>query len=124
QLRERAVVLQQAKEALGAAAAWDDYLAVAPEDLEALEERGELASQAGGPKAAQPFDRRLIQLGGEKLSDALKRKTWMRLGHAALESEAWRDASDAFELAFQLEQDGDKGREALSLLAEAASRSR
>jgi hypothetical protein len=124
QLRERAVVLQEAKEALAAAAAWDDFLAVAPDDLEALEERGELASQGGGPKAAQPFDRRLIQLGGEKLPAPLRRKTWMRLGHAALESEAWRDASDAFEAAFQLEQDGEKGREALSLLAEAASRSR
>ncbi len=124
QLRERAVVLQQARESLAAAAAWDDYLQQAPDDLEALEERGELAAEAGGAKAAQPFDRRLIQLGGDKLPKALRHKVWMRLGTAALESEAWRDAADAFEQAFQLESDGEKGKEALSLLAEAASRAR
>lgn len=124
QLRERAVVLQQAREALAAAAAWDDYLQQAPDDLEALEERGELAAESGGAKAAQPFDRRLIQLGGDKLPKPLRRKVWMRLGNAALESEAWRDAADAFEQAFQLESDTEKGKEALSLLAEAASRAR
>jgi len=124
QLRERAVVLQAARESLAAAAAWDDYLAVEPNDLEALEERGELASEAGGAKSAQPFDRRLVQLGGDKLPKPLRRKVWMRLGTAALESEAFRDAADAFEGAFELEPGGEKGSEALSLLAEAASRAR
>jgi tetratricopeptide (TPR) repeat protein len=123
-LRERAAVLQEAREALAAAAAWDEYLQVAPDDLEALEERAGLAADAGGPKAAQPFDRRLIQLGGEKLSEGLRHTLWMRLGKAALESEAWRDAADAFEQAFQLQGGGEPGKEALSLLAEAASRAR
>src|SRR5262249_31161803 len=86
--------------------------------------RGALAAESSGPKAAQPFDRRLIQAGADKLPAELRRKVWLRLGHAALESEAWRDAADAFEQAFQLDSESEHGREALSLLAEAASPAR
>lgn len=122
-LRQRAQALSAAQEALLAAQAWEELLSVVPNDAEALEARAELAAQAGGPKAAQPWDRRLLQLGKDKpQSPELRRRLQMRLGHAALESSAYRDAVDAFEGAYALDADGPVGREALSLLSESYSR--
>jgi tetratricopeptide (TPR) repeat protein len=118
-LRRRAEVLARAGEPLLAAEGWDDYLAVAPEDLEALEARALLAAQGGGPRASQPFDRRLVQLGGAALPAATRRLAWLRLGRAALEARAFQDAVDAFEEAFTLDADGPSGREALAALSEA-----
>ncbi|MBL8914022.1 MAG: flagellar hook-length control protein FliK, partial [Archangium sp.] len=121
-LKRRAEVLTTAGEALMAAVAWDEYLAQIPDDLTALEARATLAADAGGAKASQPFDRRLIQLGGDTLPPALRLTVWTRLGRAAVESQAWRDAVDAFEAAWALEPETQRGREALSMLNEAFSR--
>ncbi|MCU0695450.1 MAG: flagellar hook-length control protein FliK [Myxococcaceae bacterium] len=121
-LKQRAETLESARETLLAAAAWDDYLALIPDDLEALERRGELAAQGGGARAAQPYDRRLVQQGGEGLAGALRLKLWLRLGQAALEAQAFRDAVDAFEAAFALDPEGPRGRDALSSLEEAYGR--
>lgn len=121
-LRRRADVLTKAGEALLSAVAWDEYLALVPDDLQALEARGTLAAAAGGARAAQPWDRRLVQAGGDSLPVALRLTLWNRLGAAAIESQAWRDAVDAFEAAFALEPESVRGREALSHLNEAFSR--
>lgn len=121
-LKRRADTLETARETLLAAAAWDDYLSLIPDDLEALERRGELAAQGGGAKAAQPYDRRLVQQGGDGLRGSTRLKLWLRLGQAAAESGALRDAVDAFESAFVLDADGPRGREALSSLDEAYAR--
>jgi tetratricopeptide (TPR) repeat protein len=123
-LRQRAELLTRAGEALLAAAAWDELLAVAPDDLPALEARGALAAEGGGPRASQPFDRRLVQLGGDALPASTRLTLWTRLGHAAMEAQAWRDAIDAFEAAFALDEAGPRGRDALSLLSEAYARAR
>ncbi|MFT3710585.1 MAG: flagellar hook-length control protein FliK [Archangium sp.] len=121
-LKRRAEVLTTSGEALLAAVAWDEYLAQIPDDVTALEARATLAADAGGAKASQPFDRRLIQLGGDTLPPALRLTVWTRLGRAAVESQAWRDAVDAFEAAWALEPESQRGREALSMLNEAFSR--
>ncbi len=123
-LRRRAEGLTRAQEALLAATAWDDFLAVAPDDLAALEARAELAAQGGGPRAAQPYDRRLVNVGGDALSAALKLKTWFRLGQAALEAQAWKDAVDALETVVTLDENSSAGQQALSLLSEPYARLR
>ena len=121
-LRRRARLLSDAQEELLAAEAWDVLLQQAPADLEGLEARAELAHRSGGARAAQPWDRRLVEAGGDALPLPLRLRTWMRLGLAALEAQAWRDAADAFEAVFSLDAQGAKGREALSLLAEVHAR--
>ncbi len=52
----------------------------------------------------------------------VRARTWLRLGHASLGAGAYRDAADAFEAVVSLEPEGERGREALSLLTEAYSR--
>ena len=121
-LRQRAQLLTTAAESLLASAAWDEYLEQIPDDLIALEARGTLAAEAGGARAAQPFDRRLVQLGGETLPSATRLAVWTRLGRAAVESQAWHDAVDAFEAAFVIDPDSERGKEALSMLNEAYAR--
>lgn len=121
-LKRRAETLDEARETLLAAAAWDDYLALVADDFTALERRGELAFEGGGPRAAQPYDRKLVQLGGDGLPGATRLKLWLRLGQAAVEAQAFRDAVDAFESAWALDPDGPRGREALLALDEAYAR--
>jgi tetratricopeptide (TPR) repeat protein len=121
-LRERADTLLEAGEALLAAEAFDAYLARAGDDVEALSARAELAAKGGGPLAARPYDRRLLEVGGDALPVPVRARTWLRLGHASLGAGAFRDAADAFEAVVALEPEGERGREALSLLAEAHSR--
>jgi len=116
-LRERAERLNTAGELLRAAAAYDDVLQVAADDVPALLARAELAAREGGPVAAQPYDRRLLSVG-ETLAAPLRIKAQLRLGHAALGNGALRDAADALEAVVLLDPEGEKGREALSLLAE------
>ena len=120
-LRERAQRLLEAGEALLAAEAFDVYLAKAGEDVDALAARAELAAQGGGPTAAQPYDRRLLAVGAS-LPVPVRVRTWLRLGHASLASGAYRDAADAFEAVVSLDPEGPRGKEALSLLSEAYSR--
>ncbi|QSQ12977.1 flagellar hook-length control protein FliK [Myxococcus landrumensis] len=120
--RERATRLLDAGEALLAAEAFDAYLSNAGQDVEALSARAELAAQSGGPAAARPYDRRLLSAGGDALPLAVRARTWLRLGHASLGANAYHDAADAFESVVALEPDSDRGREALSLLAEVHSR--
>ncbi|MCC6334970.1 MAG: flagellar hook-length control protein FliK, partial [Myxococcales bacterium] len=121
-LKRRAQVLASLGEPLLSAEGWDDYLAQVPDDVDALEARAELAAQGGGPRASQPFDRKLVQLGAATLSPAVLLKLWLRLGQAALESNALKDAVDTFEAAVELDPDGLKGREALSSLSEVYAR--
>lgn len=121
-LRERAEALWTAGESLLAAEALDDLLATAPEDERALAERAELAAQAGGPTAAQPYDRKLLQVASERMPLSQKVKTQLRLGHAALNSGAFRDAADSFQAVVGLDEKGEKGREALFLLSEVHAR--
>ena len=121
-LRQRAQILSGSGEALYAAAAWDEYLQQVPDDLEALEARGTLAAAAGGARAAQPFDRRLVQLAGDTLPELTRLTVWTRLGRAAVESQAWHDAVDAFEAAFAVDPTSERGKEALSMLNEAYAR--
>ncbi len=118
-LRRRAQALSGAREALLAASAWDEYLALSPRDLEALEVRAQLAFDGGGARASQPYDRRLLQVGGDALAPALALQTWWRLGQAALDAQAWRDAAEALEQVVARDAEGARGREALPLLAEA-----
>ncbi len=117
-LKRRAQLLTTAGESLEAAAAWDDLLAASSDDLEALGQRAELAAASAGPRASQPFDRHLLQLGGEGLGSEVRLKLQHRLGHAALEAKAFHDAAEAFEAVLLLDPNGTKGREALSLLVE------
>src|SRR5690606_31504005 len=95
-LGERAKLLLEAGEELLAAEALDDWLARAPDALEALAPRGEVASKAGGAQAAQPYDRRLLEVGGA--SAPVRVRAAMRLGHASMASNALQDAAGAFEL--------------------------
>jgi tetratricopeptide (TPR) repeat protein len=118
-LKRRAETLDEARETLLAAAAWDDYLMLVADDFTALERRGDLAFEGGGSRAAQPYDRKLVQLGGDGLSTHTRLKVWFRLGQAAVDAQAWRDAADAFEAAHALDTDGARGREALLALDEA-----
>ncbi|HZI14658.1 MAG TPA: flagellar hook-length control protein FliK, partial [Myxococcus sp.] len=123
-LRERANRLLEAGEALLAAEAFDEYLASAGDavDTDVLSARAELAAQGGGPAAARPYDRRLLDVGGDALPVPVRARTWLRLGHASLGTGAYHDAADAFEEVVALDPDGERGREALSLLAEVHSR--
>ncbi|QSQ23007.1 flagellar hook-length control protein FliK [Pyxidicoccus parkwayensis] len=121
-LRERANSLLTAGEVLLAAEAFDEYLSRAGDDVEALSARAELAAKGGGPIAARPYDRRLLSAGGDALPVPLRSRTWLRLGHASLGAGAYHDAADAFEAVVALEPEGERGSEALSLLAEVHSR--
>lgn len=113
-LKQRAQLLAKG-EPLLAAEAWDAYLAQAPGDLEALEARATLAFDGGGARASQPFDRKLVQLADAQLPPATRLTVWTRLGRAAVESRAWRDAVDAFETAYGI----SASAEALSALNDA-----
>jgi len=119
-LRQRAHLLAR-EESLLAAQALDDLLQVAPDDAEALRERGDLAARASGPSAAQPFDRRLLAVAGDELSPELLSKLYLRLGSASFGSGAFRDAADSLEEVVRLNVNGDQSREALSLLSESYS---
>ncbi|MHB8873812.1 MAG: hypothetical protein ACYC8T_09030 [Myxococcaceae bacterium] len=121
-LRDRAARLSASGETLAAAESLDELLGVSPDDLQALGARADLAAEAGGASAAQPYDRRLLSVGGEGLSVPARLKAQLRLGHAALNSGAYRDATDSFEEVARLDPEGDKGREALSLLSEVHAR--
>ncbi|MBF5042480.1 flagellar hook-length control protein FliK [Aggregicoccus sp. 17bor-14] len=121
-LRERAERLLGAGEALLAAEAYDAYLVHADADIAALSARAELAAQAGGPTASQPYDRRLLAVAGEALAMPLRVRTHLRLGHASLASGALHDAADAFEAVLTLDAEGQRGEEALNLLAEVHGR--
>ncbi|AEI64797.1 flagellar hook-length control protein FliK [Corallococcus macrosporus] len=121
-LRERATRLLDAGEALLAAEAFDEYLSLAGDDVDALAARAELAAKGGGPVAARPYDRRLLDVGGDALPVPVRTRTWLRLGHASLGAGAFHDAADAFESVVALEPEGERGQEALSLLAEVHSR--
>lgn len=120
--KERAELLFAAGESLLAAEALDDLLQVAPDDEQALASRAELAAQAGGPSAAQPYDQRLLSLAGERMPLSLKLKLKLRLGHAALDSNAWKDAADCFQAVVELDPEGERGQEALFLLSEVHAR--
>ena len=117
-LRERAQRLLEAGEALLAAEAFDVYLSRAGDDVEALSARAELAAQGGGPTAAQAV-RPSPAGGGRGLPVPVRARTWLRLGHASLASGAYHDAADAFEAVVSLDPEGERGKEALSLLTEA-----
>jgi len=121
-MRERANALLRAGEELLASEAFDDLLELAGDDLEALTVRADLAANAGGPKAAQPYDRKLLELGGDALPLPVRLKSGLRLGHASLTGGAYHDAADAFGEVVALDPDGPRGREALSLLAEVHSK--
>ncbi len=121
-LRERAQRLLDAGEQLFAAEAFDQLLAVASPDQDALQARAELAFESGGPEAAQPFDRRLLQTFGEALPVPVRVRAQLRLGHAALGKGALVDAADAFEVVVALDAEGEGGAEALSLLSEVHAR--
>ena len=120
-LAERADLLTRAGEALLAAEAWDELLRVSPDDVKALLARGDLAAAAGGPVAAQPYDRRTLQLAPD-LPTAQRARLQLRLGNAALAAGALHDAADALEAVVVADPDGERGREALSLLAEVHGR--
>ncbi|MGO8968489.1 MAG: flagellar hook-length control protein FliK [Myxococcaceae bacterium] len=117
-LSEAGGLLAAAGEPLQAAEAWDALLRLRPEDVPALLARGELAAEAGGPLAAQPYDRRLLATGADTLSTAQRLRLQLRLGHAALSSGALKDAAQALEAVVAEEPDAESGRAALSLLAE------
>ena len=121
-LRERADTLLKAGESLLAAQAFDDYLARAGNDVEALATRAELAAEGGGANAAQPYDRRLLAAGGESLAVPVRVRTHLRLGHASLSSGAYRDAAESFEAVVALDPESERGQEALSLLTEVYGR--
>ena len=120
-LAERAELLTRAGEALLAAEAWDELLGVRPDEVKALLARGDLAAAAGGPTAAQPYDRRALQLAPD-LPTAQRTRLQLRLGNAALSAGALHDAADALEAVVAADPDGERGREALSLLAEVHGR--
>lgn len=121
-LRRRAIALSDVGDAVLSAEAWDDFLQRSPDDAGALEARADLAARGDGPRASQPYDRRLVQLDEAAVPTPARLKSWLRLGRAALESEAFIDAVDAFEAAFSLSADDASGREALAALTEAYGR--
>jgi len=123
-LRERAQALVDAGELLLAASAYDDLLARFPDDLEALVSRAELAAQSGGALAAQPFDRKFIAASDGEASTEQRAKAYFRLGQAALNSRALKDAAEALEAVLDLDAQGARGREALGLLADVYAESR
>jgi len=120
-LAERAELLTRAGEALLAAQAWDELLLVSPDDVKALLARGDLAAAAGGPVASQPYDRRALQLAPD-LPTVQRTRLQLRLGNAALSAGALHDAADALEAVVAADPEGERGREALSLLAEVHGR--
>ncbi|MGZ6098495.1 MAG: flagellar hook-length control protein FliK, partial [Myxococcaceae bacterium] len=120
-LAERAELLTRAGEALLAAEAWDELLALRPDEVKALLARGDLAAAAGGAAAAQPYDRRALQLAPD-LPTVQRTRLQLRLGNAALTAGALHDAADALEAVVAADPDGERGREALSLLAEVHGR--
>ena len=119
---DRARSLLAAGESLLAAEAFDDWLRHAADDVEALETRAELAAEAGGPRAAQPYDRRLLAVGGDALPVPVRVRSGLRLGHAALAGGALEDAAGAFETVLELAPEGSAHQEALSLLSEVHTR--
>ena len=120
-LAERAELLTRAGEALLAAEAWDELLQLRPDEVKALLARGDLAAAAGGPTAAQPYDRRALQLAPD-LPTPQRTRLQLRLGNAALSAGALHDAADALEAVVAADPDGERGRDALSLLAEVHGR--
>jgi len=121
-LSEAGQLLASAGEPLKAAEVWDTLLGLRPEDVPALLARAELAAEAGGPQAAQPYDRRVLAAGADTLSTAQRLRLKLRLGHAALAQGALQDAAEALEEAVALDPDSERGRQALSLLAEVYER--
>ena len=101
---------------------WEALLRLRPEDVGALLARGELAAEAGGPQAAQPYDRRAVEAGADTLTTAQRLRLKLRLGHAALASGALQDAADALEEVVAQDAEGERGSQALSLLAEVYAR--
>src|SRR5262249_60892313 len=97
-------------ESLLAAEAWDELLRSQPEDVRALLARGELAAAGGGAQAAQPYDRRVLQLAPD-LPTAQRTRLQLRLGHAALPSGARHAAAAPLEAAVAAGPDGGPGRE-------------
>ena len=95
-LRRRAEILSGSDTAFAAAAAWDDYLAYAPDDLAALQLRADLAANSGGPRAAMPFDRALLERGREALPLAIRAGALLRIGHGSMDANAYRDAAASF----------------------------
>ena len=120
-LAERAELLTRSGEALLAAEAWDELLRLRPDDVKALLARGDLAAASGGPSAAQPYDRRALELAPD-LPTAQRTRIQLRLGNAALTAGALHDAADALEAVVAADPEGERGREALSLLAEVHGR--
>jgi len=94
---------------------------VSPDDVRALLARADLAAAAGGPVASQPYDRRALQLAPD-LPTVQRTRLLLRLGNAALSAGALHDAADALEAVVAADPDGERGREALSLLAEVHGR--
>ncbi|HMK71851.1 MAG TPA: flagellar hook-length control protein FliK, partial [Myxococcaceae bacterium] len=121
-LGEAAELLAGAGEPLRAAEALDALLRLRPDDVPALLARAELAAEAGGPQAAQPYDRRAIAAGGDTLDTAQRVRLQLRLGHASLAQGALQDAAGALEEVVALDPDGERGRQALFLLGEVYSR--
>ncbi len=117
--KARAQLLHSKSDSLLAAAAWDDYLAIEPHDFEALEIRAALAFAGGGARASQAFDRRLVA-AGQQVSDASLRTSWFRLGEAAMETEAYRDAVECFENVYRLDIDEAQQTQTLWSLSRAA----
>ena len=118
-LEERAERLAQAGEAILAAEAFDELLSVDPDNVHALFARAELAAQGGGPRAAQPYDRKILRLASDTLGTPVLLKIHLRLGQASLAANAFQDATDALEAAVALDPSGARSREALSMLMEA-----
>ena len=121
-LKEAAELLTQGGEPVQAAEVWEALLRLRPEDVGALLARGELAAEAGGPPAAQPYDRRAVEAGADTLTTAQRLRLKLRLGHAALASGALQDAADALEEVVAQDAEGERGSQALSLLAEVYAR--
>jgi tetratricopeptide (TPR) repeat protein len=117
-LSEAGELLSQTGEPLQAAEVWDALLRLRPEDVPALLARAELAAEAGGPQAAQPFDRRALAAGADTLSTQQRVRLLLRLGHAALAQGALKDAADSLEAVVALDADSERGRQAPSLLSE------
>lgn len=120
-LSRRAQLLDEAGEKLLAAEAYDELLANKTDDPKVLLRRAELAFESKGALASQPYDRRLTQLA-EQLPVPEQVRIWSRLGSAALESEAFKDAADAFETVRRLDPEGTAGATALTSLHEVYSR--
>lgn len=117
-LAEAGGLLATAGEPLQAAEAWDALLRLRADDVPALLARGELAAEAGGPLAAQPYDRRALAAGTDTLTTPQRLRLQLRLGHAAVASGALKDAAEVLEEVVAQGPETDAGRTALSLLAE------